>query len=60
MAVHIPGGTAVFRKVEVGDVSPFFFARSYGMDNSQAERLGFAFGDAREWLHRAVAETVGR
>ncbi|MET7917100.1 NAD-dependent epimerase/dehydratase family protein [Streptomyces avermitilis] len=60
VAVHIPGGTAVFRKVEVGEVSPFSFARSYGMDNSRAERLGFAFGDAREWLHRAVAETLGR
>ncbi|MFC8670166.1 NAD-dependent epimerase/dehydratase family protein [Streptomyces sp. NPDC057199] len=60
---HLPGGRtafqAVFRAVEVGELSPFSFTRSYGMDNARAERLGFAFGKAREWLPRAVAETLG-
>ncbi|MGW7363411.1 NAD-dependent epimerase/dehydratase family protein [Streptomyces sp. NPDC054841] len=55
----ITGGTAEFRAVESGEVSPFSFARSYGMDNSRAERLGFRFGRSQEWLGRAVAETVG-
>jgi hypothetical protein len=30
------------------------------MDNSRATRLGFTFGDARAWLPRAVAETLGK
>ncbi|MCB5181806.1 NAD-dependent epimerase/dehydratase family protein [Streptomyces antimicrobicus] len=38
--------------------SPFSFARSYGMDNSYAERLGFRFSHTRDWLRRAVAETL--
>lgn len=29
------------------------------MDNSRATLLGFTFGDARAWLPRAVAETLG-
>ncbi|MEV8590640.1 NAD-dependent epimerase/dehydratase family protein [Streptomyces sp. NPDC051180] len=53
------GGRTVFEEVEVGEVSPFSFARSYGMDNSRAEKLGYSFGHSREWLARAVAETVG-
>jgi hypothetical protein len=59
VAVHLPEGRTVFRSVEVGEVSPFSFARSYGMDNSRATKLGFPFGEAREWLPRAVAETLG-
>ncbi|RSS54809.1 NAD-dependent epimerase/dehydratase family protein [Streptomyces sp. WAC06614] len=38
--------------------SPFSFARSYGMDNSRAEKLGFRFSRTRDWLPRAVAETL--
>ncbi|MFJ7338499.1 NAD-dependent epimerase/dehydratase family protein [Streptomyces sp. NPDC101110] len=60
VAVHVPGGRAEFRSVEVGEVSPFSFRRSYGMDNSRAARLGFRFGQARQWLPRAVAETLGK
>ncbi|MFD0070044.1 reductase, partial [Streptomyces sp. NPDC127574] len=54
IATHLPGGRTLLRTVESGEVSPFSFSRSYGMDNSRATRLGFAFGDAREWLTRAV------
>ncbi|MFI2737930.1 NAD-dependent epimerase/dehydratase family protein [Streptomyces sp. NPDC018711] len=53
------GGRTVFREVEVGEVSPFSFARSYGMDNSRAVGLGYAFSDSGEWLAKAVAETIG-
>jgi nucleoside-diphosphate-sugar epimerase len=59
VAVHIPEGRTVFQEVEVGEVSPFAFRRSYAMDNSRAVRLGFRFGRARRWLGRAVAETLG-
>ena len=41
VAAHLPGGRTVLRPVEVGEVSPFSFARSYGMDNSRATGLGF-------------------
>ncbi|MEU0389749.1 NAD-dependent epimerase/dehydratase family protein [Streptomyces chartreusis] len=60
VAAHVPGGRSVFRPVEVGEVSPFSFRRSYGMDNTRAARLGFTFTDARQWLPRAVAETLGK
>ncbi|MFJ2928954.1 NAD-dependent epimerase/dehydratase family protein [Streptomyces massasporeus] len=60
VAAHVPGGRAEFRPVEVGEVSPFSFRRSYGMDNTRAARLGFTFGEARQWLPRAVAETLGK
>ncbi|MFB7933684.1 NAD-dependent epimerase/dehydratase family protein [Streptomyces sp. NPDC056039] len=60
VAAHVPDGRAVFRPVDVGEVSPFAFRRSYGMDNTRAGRLGFAFADARQWLPRAVAETLGK
>ncbi len=53
------GGRTVFQEVEVGEVSPFSFARSYGMDNSRATDLGYCFSHSSEWLARAVAETVG-
>ncbi|MER7950879.1 NAD-dependent epimerase/dehydratase family protein [Streptomyces sp. NPDC096079] len=56
---RLVGGRAVFREVEVGEVSPFSFARSYAMDNSRATGLGYSFSHSREWLARAVAETVG-
>ncbi|MFD4627631.1 NAD-dependent epimerase/dehydratase family protein [Streptomyces sp. NPDC058475] len=60
VAVHIPNGHTVLQHVEVGEVSPFSFARSYGMDNSRATELGFTFGTAKEWLPLAVAETLGK
>ncbi|MFE5597044.1 NAD-dependent epimerase/dehydratase family protein [Streptomyces sp. NPDC056549] len=53
------GGRSVFQEVEVGEVSPFSFARSYGMDNSRAVSLGYSFTHSGEWLARAVSETVG-
>ncbi|WP_449350945.1 NAD-dependent epimerase/dehydratase family protein [Streptomyces shaanxiensis] len=59
VAAHFPDGGTVLRPVEVGEVSPFSFTRAYGMDNSRAARLGFAFGDVRRWLPRAVSETLG-
>ncbi|MEV1069327.1 NAD-dependent epimerase/dehydratase family protein [Streptomyces sp. NPDC050263] len=59
VAAHLPEGKVVLQLVEVGEVSPFSFFRSYGMDNSRASRLGFAFGDVRHWLPAAVAETLG-
>ncbi|WP_370414965.1 NAD-dependent epimerase/dehydratase family protein [Streptomyces fradiae] len=52
------GGRTAFREVEVGEVSPFSFARSYGMDNSRAEALGFRFSHSSEWLRKAVSETL--
>lgn len=59
VARHIPNGRTVFQNVDVGEISPFSFTRSYAMDNSRAARLGFTFGHVREWLPRAVAETLG-
>ncbi|MGW4705128.1 NAD-dependent epimerase/dehydratase family protein [Streptomyces sp. NPDC004285] len=56
---RLVGGRSVFREVEVGEVSPFSFARSYAMDNTRAVGLGYAFTDSGEWLARAVSETVG-
>ncbi|MFB7587291.1 NAD-dependent epimerase/dehydratase family protein [Streptomyces sp. NPDC056169] len=53
------GGRTVFREVEVGEVSPFSFARAYGMDNSRALALGYSFRHSAEWLSLAVSETVG-
>ncbi|MGC0329434.1 nucleoside-diphosphate-sugar epimerase [Streptomyces sp. SAI-170] len=58
LAVHLPHGKTVFQEVKVGAVSPFSFRRSYGMDNSRAVELGFRFGNARQWLPRAVTETL--
>ncbi|MEU6216887.1 NAD-dependent epimerase/dehydratase family protein [Streptomyces sp. NPDC047022] len=60
VAAHVPGGRVELRSVEVGEVSPFSFVRFYGMDNSRATRLGFTFGHTKEWLPRAVAETLGK
>ncbi|ANS68077.1 reductase [Streptomyces lincolnensis] len=60
VTAHVPDGKVLLGPVEVGEVSPFSFARSYGMDNSRATRLGFAFDDVRRWLPRAVAETLGK
>lgn len=60
VAARIPGGRAVFQEVEVGEVSPLSFRRFYGMDNTRAARLGFAFGNARQWLGRAAEETLGK
>ncbi|MEV7374266.1 NAD-dependent epimerase/dehydratase family protein [Streptomyces sp. NPDC090301] len=53
------GGRTVFREVEVGEISPFSFSRSYGMDNSRAVGLGYSFSHSSAWLADAVAETVG-
>lgn len=60
VAARFPEGRTVLRPVEVGEVSPFSFTRSYGMDNSRATRLGFTFGEVRHWLPGAVAETLGK
>ncbi|MER7910545.1 NAD-dependent epimerase/dehydratase family protein [Streptomyces sp. NPDC096068] len=53
------GGRTVFREVEAGEVSPFSFARSYGMDNARATELGYSFSHSSEWLARAVSDAVG-
>ncbi|MFJ9743362.1 NAD-dependent epimerase/dehydratase family protein [Streptomyces sp. NPDC101166] len=60
VGAHFPDGKTVFQEVEVGEVSPFSFRRCYPMDNSRAVRLGHTFGNARQWLGRAVAETLGK
>jgi nucleoside-diphosphate-sugar epimerase len=60
VAGHLSDGKVVLRLVEVGEVSPFSFFRSYGMDNSRATRLGFTFRAAPAWLAGAVAETLGK
>ncbi|WP_318207825.1 MULTISPECIES: NAD-dependent epimerase/dehydratase family protein [unclassified Streptomyces] len=52
------GGRTVFREVEVGEISPFSFTRSYGMDNSRAVGLGYSFSHSSTWLTDAVAETI--
>jgi hypothetical protein len=55
LAVQLPSGKVVFRTAEEGEpISPFSFARSYGMDNSRAAELGYTFTRAREWLPGAV------
>ncbi|MEU5984001.1 NAD-dependent epimerase/dehydratase family protein [Streptomyces sp. NPDC047434] len=56
--VRQTGGRAVFQEVEVGEVSPFSFARSYGMDNARATGLGFTFRHSSEWLSQALSETL--
>lgn len=56
---QLTGGRTTFDPVEVGEVSPFSFPRSYAMDNSRATSLGYSFTHSTEWLARAVAETVG-
>ncbi|MDX3314982.1 NAD-dependent epimerase/dehydratase family protein [Streptomyces sp. ME08-AFT2] len=59
VAERIPRSRTVFRAADVGTVSPFAFRRGYALDNSRAAGLGFVFGDVRQWLRRAVAETLG-
>jgi nucleoside-diphosphate-sugar epimerase len=59
VAARLDGRTPVF-EVTDGAASPFAFRRRYAMDNSRAVRLGFAFGDVREWLPKAVSETLGK
>lgn len=54
----IGAGPARYRTVEVGEVSPFSFRRSYGMANTRAERLGFTFSHTKDWLADAVAQTL--
>ncbi|MFI1365003.1 NAD-dependent epimerase/dehydratase family protein [Streptomyces griseochromogenes] len=60
VAARLPGGRTVFETTESAEVSPFAFRHRYGMDNSRAARLGFPFGDVRQWLPSAVAETLGK
>ncbi|WUU12658.1 NAD-dependent epimerase/dehydratase family protein [Streptomyces sp. NBC_00663] len=60
IVARIPAGKVVLQLVEVGEVSPFSFFRSYAMDNSRARRLGFTFRAAPAWLSTAVAETLGK
>ncbi|MGW5422113.1 NAD-dependent epimerase/dehydratase family protein [Streptomyces sp. NPDC003943] len=52
------GGRTIFQEVEVGEVSPFSFARGYAMDNSRAEQLGYRFSHSREWIRTALSETI--
>jgi hypothetical protein len=59
VAAQLDSTEPVFEVPESGPLSPLAFNRRYGMDNSRATRLGFAFGDVRKWLPRAVAETLG-
>ncbi|MFH8464860.1 NAD-dependent epimerase/dehydratase family protein [Streptomyces sp. NPDC017991] len=63
VAAGVPGGKVLLRSGDGsgggdGGLSPLSFPRSYGMDNARATRLGFAFGHVREWLPRAVTETL--
>ncbi|ANP56367.1 nucleoside-diphosphate-sugar epimerase [Streptomyces griseochromogenes] len=60
VAARLPGGRTVFETTESAEVSPFAFRRRYGLDNSRAARLGFPFGDVRQWLPSAVVETLGK
>jgi len=60
VVARIPEGKVILQLVEVGEVSPLSFFRSYGMDNSRATRLGFVFRAAPAWLSAAVAETLGK
>lgn len=60
VAAHLPEGKVVLQLVDIGEVSPFAFFRSYGMDNSRATKLGFTFSDVRRWLPTAIAETLGK
>ncbi|MET7656908.1 NAD-dependent epimerase/dehydratase family protein [Streptomyces sp. NPDC005486] len=60
VAAHVPDGRAEFREADIGEVSPLSFRRFYGMDNTRATRLGFTFGNARQWLARAADETLGK
>ncbi|MFJ3580881.1 NAD-dependent epimerase/dehydratase family protein [Streptomyces sp. NPDC090127] len=52
------GGRTEFQVVDAGEVSPFSFARSYGMDNARATALGFSFRHSRDWLGQALSETL--
>ncbi|MEV5879105.1 NAD-dependent epimerase/dehydratase family protein [Streptomyces sp. NPDC052101] len=60
VAAQLPEGEVRFEASESAALSPFAFRRRYGMDNSRAEQLGFTFGDVRQWLPKAVAETLGK
>ncbi|MYV67472.1 NAD-dependent epimerase/dehydratase family protein [Streptomyces sp. SID2131] len=51
-------GEAGAREAGAGELSPFSFVRSYGMDNSLATALGYSFTHSSEWLPRAVSEAV--
>ncbi|MEU2716977.1 NAD-dependent epimerase/dehydratase family protein [Streptomyces sp. NPDC007205] len=58
VAAHLPEGGVRFEVTESAGLSPFAFRRRYPMDNSRAAGLGFTFGDVRQWLSKAVAETL--
>ncbi|MER6030842.1 NAD-dependent epimerase/dehydratase family protein [Streptomyces sp. NPDC001851] len=60
VAAHFPEGEVRFEVTESAELSPFAFRRRYAMDNSRAAGLGFSFGDVRQWLPKAVAETLGK
>lgn len=60
VVAQLPESKPVFEVTESGETSPFAFRRRYGMDNARATKLGFAFGDVREWLPGTVTETLGR
>ncbi|MFC9925323.1 NAD-dependent epimerase/dehydratase family protein [Streptomyces sp. NPDC127190] len=59
LARHLDAKEPVFEITGSGPLSPFAFRRAYGMDNSRATELGFAFGAVREWLPKALTETLG-
>ncbi|OLZ63971.1 reductase [Streptomyces sp. IMTB 2501] len=60
VAAHLGAAGPVFTVTDSAEVSPFAFRRHYAMDNSRAVRLGFSFGTVRQWLPKAVAETLGK
>ncbi|MFF7352836.1 MULTISPECIES: NAD-dependent epimerase/dehydratase family protein [Streptomyces] len=60
VAAHLPGGEVRIEVTGAGELSPFAFRRRYAMDNSRAAGLGFPFDDVRQWLPKAVAETLGK
>ncbi|WP_329123034.1 NAD-dependent epimerase/dehydratase family protein [Streptomyces sp. NBC_01465] len=53
-----PTTPPTYRTIEVGETSPFSFARSYAMDTTRATGLGFTFSDTGDWLARALAEST--
>ncbi|WP_018349319.1 NAD-dependent epimerase/dehydratase family protein [Longispora albida] len=49
--------TPVYRTADPGEpVSPFSFARYYGMDNARAQALGFPFSHVSSWLPAVFKE----
>ncbi|MGW4647114.1 NAD-dependent epimerase/dehydratase family protein [Kitasatospora sp. NPDC004289] len=51
-------GLPAARFAEGPEPSPFSFGHYYGMDNSRARELGYAFSRLDDWLPRVVGEAV--